>query len=149
MLALVRWELALAGQAVELGRPLIALIEDDPLLRVPLAHGLQNAGFSVVAAASGAEGLSVLEDRHIDVALIDIVLPGRLSAIEMVKEALRRNPALKVVFTSGKPLPNELREIGPFLPKPFRLADVIEVLQGVVGGSIPPASAIDPATRSS
>ena len=42
--------------AVKPGRPVIALIEDEPLLRVPVAHGLDQASYNVISAASAAEG---------------------------------------------------------------------------------------------
>jgi DNA-binding response OmpR family regulator len=124
---------------------LIALIEDDPLIRVPIAYALQAAGFDVVAAASGAEGLTLLEDRQIDVAVIDVVLPGRISGVAMVKEARRLNPTLRVIFTSGLPLPEDAAGIGLFLPKPFRIAELVDMLRDAIGGaSPPPASAADP-----
>jgi DNA-binding response OmpR family regulator len=103
----------------------VALIEDDPLVRVPLARGLEDAGYRVLAAASGDQGLACLEEHKIDVAVIDVFLPGRVDGVGLVREARRRNPGLKVLLTSGRPLPIDLTGIAQFLPKPFRLGDLI------------------------
>src|SRR5215813_10315651 len=94
---------------MKLGRPLIALVEDQPLIRVPLAQGLDLAGYTVIGAANGAEALALLEDRDIDVAIIDINLPGHLDGLVVLREARRSNPALKAILISGQP-PDE---IGP------------------------------------
>jgi DNA-binding response OmpR family regulator len=111
---------------------LVALIEDDPLIRVPLAQGLQSAGFEVVAAASGAEGLTVLDDPRVAVAVVDVRLPGRLDGVGMVREARRRNPRLKAVMTSGGAVPGDVSDIGPFLPKPFRMPELVAVIRSLL-----------------
>jgi DNA-binding response OmpR family regulator len=107
----------------------VALIEDDPLVRVPLAQGLQSAGFDVVAAASGPEGLSVLDDQDVAVAVVDIKLPGRIDGVGVVREARRRNPSLKAIMTSGAVPPDDLSDVGPFLAKPFRVAELIDAIR--------------------
>jgi DNA-binding response OmpR family regulator len=112
----------------------IALIEDDPLVRVPLARGLDEAGYKVLVAASGTEGLALLEDHHIDVAVIDVILPGRVDGIGVVQEARRHNPGLKVILTSGRPLPAEQTGIAHFALKPLRLSDLIARVRSVIEG---------------
>src|ERR1043165_7135584 len=57
-------------------KPVVALIEDEPLQRMPLARALDDAGFEVVSAAYGPEGLAMLGDPGIDAAIVDIRLPG-------------------------------------------------------------------------
>ena len=117
--------------------PVVALIEDDPLVRVPLARGLDEAGYNVVAAADGAEAMALLEDRTIDVAVVDVILPGRIDGIDVVRQARRCNPRLKVILTSGRPLPVELTGIAPFVPKPLRLDDLIARVRRVIAGDAP------------
>jgi DNA-binding response OmpR family regulator len=107
----------------------IALIEDEPLVRVPLAKGLGDAGFQVVSGANGVEGLVVLENPDIDIAVIDVRLPGRIDGIALAREALRQRPGLKIIFTSaGKPAA-ELMELGLYLEKPFGVAELMVVIR--------------------
>jgi DNA-binding NtrC family response regulator len=112
------------------GRPTIALIEDDPVLRTALAAAIDDACYNVVSAASGAEGLAVLESREIDLAIIDIVLPGRMNGLDVVREARRYNPELRVILTSGHPPPSDfdLSAVGEFLAKPARIPALLATI---------------------
>ena len=116
-------------RAADADRPVIALIEDDPLLRVPLARALDEAGYRVVTGATGLEGLTVLDDPAIDLAIVDVVLPGRMNGVGLAIEALRRNPNLRVLLTSGNPPPPDLAAGAPFLPKPFRIDELLEAVE--------------------
>jgi DNA-binding response OmpR family regulator len=112
-------------------RPTIALIEDDPLVRAALATAISDANYEVISAASGAEGLAVLESRPIDVAIIDIVIPGRMNGIDIVREARRFNPDLRVIFTSGHPVPPgiNLSALGSFMAKPARVPHLLAEIE--------------------
>lgn len=114
-----------------MSNPIVALIEDDPLLRAPLAYALHGAGFDVVSAANGPEALSMLlEDRRVSVAVVDICLPGRMDGLTVLREARRFNPKLKALITSGAP-PDE--ETGaPFLSKPFRPEQLVEAIRSLL-----------------
>lgn len=41
-----------------------------------MAPALQNAGFEVLEAASGEDGLTQLADRDVDAVRVDVMLPG-------------------------------------------------------------------------
>jgi len=111
------------------------LIEDDPLLRVPVAKALAEAGYQVVSAANGVEGIALLQDRRFEVAVIDVVLPGHVDGVFLAEEARRHNPDLQVIFVSGKPLPAErhLAKLGSFLQKPFRFGELLAAVGQLVG----------------
>ena len=112
------------------GRPVIALIEDEPSVRIALAKGIDSASYNVLSAANGAEGLAMLENPQVDIAVVDIMLPGRLDGVTLVREAKRRNPDLRVVFMSGRPPPEgvDLSTLGEFIQKPSRLHDLLFVI---------------------
>ncbi|MBV8169304.1 MAG: response regulator [Alphaproteobacteria bacterium] len=110
----------------------IALVEDNPLIRVPIARGLDQAGYQVIGAADGVEALSLLADPGVAVAVVDVNLAGRMSGLEAVAEARRGNPTLKVIFVSG-----ELEDGpkgAPFLRKPYQVADLLSLLSPMVSG---------------
>jgi DNA-binding response OmpR family regulator len=115
---------------VKQGRPIIALIEDDPLVRSAIARALDDASYNVISAANGAEGLAVLEKNDVDLAVIDIVMPGRLDGVAVAMEAKRQKPGLRVIFTSGHPPPadKDLTSLGTFLPKPTRVAKLLATI---------------------
>lgn len=114
-------------------RPTIALIEDEPLLRVALATAVGDAGYHVMAAASGVEGLALLQERAVDLAIVDIQLPGRIDGLELVREARRDRPGLRVILTSGLPPRDaELAADGPFLLKPYRVDELLAMIAEVL-----------------
>ena len=115
------------------GRPVIALVEDEPLFRVPLAQGLEDASYNVLSAATGADGLDLLDTANIDLAVVDVRLPGRLTGLDVAREAQRRHPGLPVIIISGKPLEADVSDVGPFLAKPFKLADLLALMTQLIG----------------
>jgi signal transduction histidine kinase/HAMP domain-containing protein len=88
---------------VQGGHETILVVEDETVLR-DMAHLiLQDCGYSVLAAGSGAEALQVWE-RHrgsIDLLLTDMVMPGGMSGRELAGRLLAEHPSTRVIFTSG------------------------------------------------
>lgn len=58
-------------------KPLILLIEDDPVMARLYRERLQRAGLKVVSTRTGEEGLVVAMQTRPDVILLDLVLPGK------------------------------------------------------------------------
>jgi signal transduction histidine kinase/CheY-like chemotaxis protein len=80
----------------------VLVIEDDPLVRAVVVRGLRSAGYLVLVATNGAEGLEVGRQAldRIQLVVTDVVMPnlGGRSAVE----ALRRlKPSLRALFVSG------------------------------------------------
>ena len=79
------------------------MVEDEPLLR-DMAHLiLQDCGYRVLEAGSGAEALQVWEHHAggIDLVVTDVVMPGGMSGREMAVKLMASRPQLKIIFTSG------------------------------------------------
>jgi DNA-binding response OmpR family regulator len=127
--------LGLGSIELNLASNVIALIEDDPLLRVPIAKALEDAGYKVASAASGSEGLAMLQDPRFDLAVIDIFLPGHLDGVLLAQEARKQNPNLRILFTSGKPIAEGrgASALGPFLQKPYRVGELLAAVGRLVG----------------
>jgi signal transduction histidine kinase/ActR/RegA family two-component response regulator len=79
----------------------ILLAEDDAHLRDLTASLVQELGYTVFATEHAAAALQVL-DSHPEVTLLftDIVMPGSNGRL-LAEEALRRNPELKILYTTG------------------------------------------------
>ena len=62
---------------------------------------LEQIGFSAAEAGDGAEALALLQaDPAIEILLTDLGLPG-MNGRQLVEEALRLKPGLKVIIASG------------------------------------------------
>ena len=78
----------------------ILLVEDEALIRIPMAAALESAGFDVSQAAMGADALAVMEAEAFDLLILDVVLPdmegwGILRRVREVEE-VRTLPVLVV-----------------------------------------------------
>jgi len=70
----MRW--ALEGE-----RPVVLVVEDEPLIRLDAVSMIEDAGFEVVEAANADEALSILETRNdIRIVFTDVHMPGSMVA---------------------------------------------------------------------
>jgi nitrogen-specific signal transduction histidine kinase/CheY-like chemotaxis protein len=109
--------------AADGGAGTVLLVEDDGVVVEIVRQLLEAQGYTVLAAADGIEALA-LARRHqarIDLVFTDIVMP-RMNGSELVAELRRRQPGIRVVYTSG--YPEGVRRAATdahstFLQKPF------------------------------
>jgi two-component system, OmpR family, response regulator MtrA len=92
----------------------ILLVEDDPSIRELTERGLRNAGFEVLTAADGDEGLERFHHDRPDAVVLDIMLPGR-DGLEVCRE-IRAASAVPVVMLTAR-------------------ADTIDVVVGLESGA--------------
>jgi signal transduction histidine kinase len=122
--------------AVRGGQETILVVEDEPVLR-DMAHLiLQDCGYHVLEADSGAEALRVWERNSdaIDLVLTDMVMPGGVSGRDLAVRLLANHPQLKVIFTSGYNIEEAntdffLRRGAAFLRKPYTRVDLAKVVR--------------------
>jgi DNA-binding NtrC family response regulator len=106
--------------------PLVLIVDDEePLLRL-MARLVEKSGYRVLSATTGAEARRLFREHgdQIELALLDVTMPGGDGAEALLPEFLAERPGLSVVVTSGEDPPEALRtEIervgGDFLRKPF------------------------------
>jgi DNA-binding response OmpR family regulator len=107
----------------------ILVIEDEPRILAFVRRGLEAQGFVVDVAGDGATGLRRVSDRHYDLIVLDLLLPG-LDGLAVLRELSRREPALPVLILSARAdLRTKLRgfELGArdYLAKPFALDELV------------------------
>lgn len=73
----------------------ILVVEDEPDLQKVLGYNLQQAGYEVLSALSGGEGLRLVREKQPDMVLLDLMLPD-LSGTEVCK-AIRLDPKSKAI----------------------------------------------------
>ena len=115
-------------------KPLVLIVEDEPLLRLFAVDMIGDAGFETVEAANATEAVAILESRpDIRIVFTDVDMPHGMDGICLAACIRDRWPPIKIIITSGKPLPQ--RAIIPaetvFFSKPFRQDKVVETLRGM------------------
>ncbi len=63
----------------------ILLIEDDKYIFRAYKDGLEHAGFEVIGASDGSEGVSEAKDKKPDLILLDLILPIK-NGFEVLEE---------------------------------------------------------------
>jgi len=92
-------------------RKTVVAIDDDPLAIELARANLEAAGWTVLGAASGQEGLALIRERQPSVVLLDLLMPG-MNGFEVV-EALRAEPGTKtipVVILTSKSMTSQDKE---------------------------------------
>jgi CheY-like chemotaxis protein len=84
------------------GTETVLLVEDDDGVRAYSSGVLRELGYSVIEASDAASALAALsEPTQIDLLFTDVVLPGGLHGHELADEVRKRQPSVRVLFTSG------------------------------------------------
>jgi nitrogen-specific signal transduction histidine kinase/CheY-like chemotaxis protein len=107
----------------------ILFVEDDALVREAVARGLEEAGFEVLVAADGERALAMIEaGLEVDVAFSDIVMPGKISGIDLAGILRERRPGLPVVLATGYTDQRATVPGVPVLAKPYEIGQLVELL---------------------
>jgi DNA-binding NtrC family response regulator len=102
----------------------ILVVEDDVLVRMPIAHYLRDCGYKVIEAANADEAVIVLSHKEtvIDVVFTGIEMPGALDGFGLAKWVREHRPGLDVILAGTLPrtvqTAKKLCEEGP-IPKPY------------------------------
>jgi two-component system response regulator MtrA len=107
---------------------LVLLVEDDLSVREVTRLGLERAGFRVVTARDGREGLALFRSRRPDVVVLDVMLPG-LDGLEVCR-AIRAESAVPVVMLTALSGTVDVvvgLEAGAddYLTKPFQMPELV------------------------
>lgn len=78
----------------------VLLVDDEKDFVEMLSLRLKEVGEKVTAAYSGKECLETLENKEIDVVVLDIKMPG-MDGMETLKEIKKRFPLVEVIMLTG------------------------------------------------
>jgi len=120
------------------GAARVLLVEDDDDNRDLMAEVLESAGYEVLAASSGAEGLRTLAERSVDVVVTDVGMPG-MGGLEMARAAKEIAPTVPVVVVTGYSEREDIssargREVDAVLVKPVDPDSLAAAVGGLVQG---------------
>ncbi len=106
----------------------ILMVDDDPLLHELARVALAEAGYTLLSARDGQQGLETLAREAIDLVITDVAMPG-MDGIEFLERIRRHYPQLRCIMMTGYGTPETvlgaLREnVCDFLAKPFTLEEL-------------------------
>lgn len=82
----------------------ILVADDDKHTRMLLSAVLQNANYTVITANNGEEALEVLDREHIDLVVLDVMMP-KMDGYEFTKLVRQTDNSLPILMVTAKHLP--------------------------------------------
>ncbi len=124
-----------------MSRGVVLLVDDEPHIPMVVGRKLKAAGYEVITASDGEEGLAVAQDATPDIIITDLQMPY-MSGAELA-EALRADEKLStipvVLLTArGYVMPQaeqQASNIKRFLSKPFSVHQILEVVEELLDGT--------------
>lgn len=112
------------------------IVDDEELVRNSMVAVLQNAGYDVIAFASGVEFLKALPGLNSDCVILDVRMP-QMSGLDVLEILMQNQPQTRVVMMSGfadvsMAVKAMLSGASDFVEKPFQPSDLLDTLERVL-----------------
>ena len=107
----------------------VLVVDDDKNVRFFIKEALEMNHYTVHAVSSALDGLKVLENNHIDIMIVDIMMP-LMDGYEFTKEVRAFNPEIPILMVSAKQLPEDRKKgfllgIDDYMTKPIDLEELL------------------------
>lgn len=122
--------------------PTILVVDDNPAILGIAKTLLEIAGYTVVTAGDGEDGLRCYESHRSRIVLLltDVVMP-KMGGLDLAERVLRMDSQVSVVLMSGDARRDH--QSWEYLAKPFRPAELVDMVKRVLSreGRTPEAAA--------
>ena len=113
----------------------VLVVDDEPVLRTIVREILHEEGYAVIEAADGRVVPEIMARDRPDLVLMDVMMPG-VDGREAYRQ-LRARPEhrdIPVIMMSAAVRPQGLDpSIAGFVPKPFDIAELIDLVARLIG----------------
>ncbi len=108
----------------------VLIVDDEEQFVDALAQRLEVRDFNVLTASNGDDALSILDQRNVDVVILDVLMPGK-DGIQTLREMKQSKPLVEVIMLTGHATVEtaiEGMKIGAYdyLMKPTDTLDLVE-----------------------
>ena len=84
----------------------ILIVDDDKNIRYVMKEILEANGYVAISAKDGAEALEILASEHVDMAVVDIMMP-HVDGYELTRQIREFSPDFPILMVSAKQLPDD------------------------------------------
>lgn len=124
-------------------RPLVLVVDDEPLVADTLAAILSKAGFDTVAVYGASAALALTKGVQPALLISDVYMPG-MNGVELAMTLVKSSPACRVLLFSGHATTEDLKEARaagydfPLLTKPVHPVEIIAHVSRYLGSPAKP-----------
>ncbi len=107
----------------------VLVVDDDKNIRYVMKEILESAQYTVFVAENGEKAFDVLEKEHVDIAIVDIMMP-LMDGYEFTRELRKFNSEMPILMVSAKQLPEDRKKgflsgIDDFMSKPIDTEELL------------------------
>lgn len=107
----------------------LLIVDDEQMIRDLLAATLERENYTCFLSSNAEEGLDILKTRNIDLALLDVMMPG-ISGLEMLRELKSASPdTMVLMITALSDMETALSCIhlgaDDYITKPFSIDNIV------------------------
>jgi PAS domain S-box-containing protein len=130
-----------AEDDLPIGEETILVVEDRESVRRFACRTLSRLGYKTYEATDAAAALSLLQQREdIDLLFSDIVMPGDTNGRELAHVAIKAQPDIRVLLTTGME-PSNIADTGspediPLLPKPYSSGELAWTIRAILDAEV-------------
>lgn len=124
----------------------IVVVEDEPAIRRGVSDALRLSGYDVSEASDGASGVIAASQPHIDLVLLDVVLP-RKDGLQVLADVRKAHPTRPVIMLTARGTEEDRvrgLQLGAddYVVKPFSARELMARVEAVLRRSGPPPVSI-------
>ncbi len=116
----------------------ILIVDDDVDVRSLLEDALIEAGYSVIIARNGEEGLAGLREGHVSLVITDLIMPEK-NGLDFITDLRKEFADIKVIAMTGGlydfPKVGSVDGADQLITKPFHVKDVLALVCDLIGES--------------
>lgn len=121
----------------------ILVVEDDPIVGAMVTTMLKDFGFNVERAHSADEASERLDDGlDVDLVFTDVIMPGRMSGLDLARKLRDDRPDLPVLLTTGYSESMDAPRGVRLLTKPYQIGQLLAAVEEEIRS--PEAAGADP-----
>jgi two-component system, OmpR family, response regulator MprA len=117
----------------------VLVADDNDVAQRLCKRVLEKAGYSVLIAADGLQAVDVALSEHPSMILMDVAMPG-IDGLEAMRRIKTEIPSMPIVIASAHSMASDTERFlaagaDKVLSKPFRLADLIAIVDKLAASS--------------
>jgi CheY-like chemotaxis protein len=112
----------------------VLLVEDEVLIRIPVAESLRDIGYEVIEAGNADEAIIIVNSGiHVDLVISDVQMPGQMDGRALVKYLTLERPDIPIILASGALIAPDIGDLVLGVRKPYLPSDIATFAKNIIG----------------